>query len=72
MKAGDDRKKPDWFARKACNYVTSAYQCMNLLLGECKTLQEVNDMKDKQLQQTLAKLESDIAGWDSEKCPVVR
>jgi len=72
IKAGDDRKKPDWLARKACNYMTSAYQCMNLFLGECKNLQEVNDMKDEQMPQTLATLERDIASWDSEKCPVVR
>ena len=72
LKAGDDRKKPNFLARKACNYVTAVVHCGNLLIGECRTLEDVNKLKDEQMKPTITHLESNIPGWDSEKCPAVR
>jgi len=72
FQAGDDGKKPDWLARKACNYVTSVLHCGNLLVGECITLEELNKMKDEQIQPIISQLEQTTRGWDSEKCPAVR
>ena len=72
LKAGDDGKKPNFLARKACNYVTAVVHCGNLLIGECTTLEEVNKQKDEQMKPTITHLESNMPGWDSEKCPAVR
>ena len=70
--AGDDGR-PDWLARKTCNYMISAIDhCSNLLLGKCYTAEEVNEMKDAQLGAILDQLKSSIDTWDSKKCPPVR
>jgi len=69
---GDDGR-PNWMARKACNYITSSVDhCGNLLLGDCYSLQEVTDMKDQQLPEIVSKLEQMNIAWDSRKCPVVK
>merc|ERR550519_122232 len=69
--AGDDGR-PDWFARKACNYVTAAVEeCGNTLIGECLTEEQVNTEKDRQIVSVLKGLSSNEE-WDSEKCPAVK
>jgi len=69
--AGDDGR-PDWYARKACNYVTAAVEeCVNTLIGECLTEEEVNTQKDRQIVSVLKGLSSNEE-WDSEKCPPVK
>eukprot|EP00090_Calanus_glacialis_P004220 TRINITY_DN13121_c0_g1_i1.p1 TRINITY_DN13121_c0_g1~~TRINITY_DN13121_c0_g1_i1.p1 ORF type:complete len:187 (-),score=48.60 TRINITY_DN13121_c0_g1_i1:438-998(-) len=69
---GDDGK-PDWMARKSCNYMTAAVEdCGNKLIGDCKTEKEVTDRKDEQLKNVLVKLKSSIADWDSDKCPAIK
>merc|ERR1711892_1443394 len=71
IKSGDDGK-PDWKARKSCNYMTTAiYPCTSLLLGGCNTKQEVDKMNEHQLKGILEKLESTVEEWDSDKCPPV-
>merc|ERR1719228_1949164 len=33
---GDDKKKPDWLARKSCNYLSDTIEtCSNKLIGAC-------------------------------------
>eukprot|EP00091_Calanus_sinicus_P010705 TRINITY_DN2469_c0_g1_i4.p1 TRINITY_DN2469_c0_g1~~TRINITY_DN2469_c0_g1_i4.p1 ORF type:complete len:177 (+),score=51.30 TRINITY_DN2469_c0_g1_i4:162-692(+) len=69
---GEDGK-PDWAARKSCNYMTAAVEdCGNKLVGECKTEEEVTARKDEQLKNVLVKLKSSIAAWDSDKCPAIK
>eukprot|EP00092_Neocalanus_flemingeri_P052376 GFUD01061215.1.p1 GENE.GFUD01061215.1~~GFUD01061215.1.p1 ORF type:complete len:222 (-),score=93.20 GFUD01061215.1:242-907(-) len=72
FEAGDDGR-PDWMARKACNYMTAAVEeCGNKLVGECNSEQEVTDMKDHQLKGILMQLQMSVQEWDSEKCPAVK
>merc|ERR1712055_1028073 len=72
IRAGDDGR-PDWFARKSCNYITGAVEeCAEGLVGECNTEEEVNKMKDEQIEGMLDQLSKSIAEWDSEKCPPVK
>jgi len=69
-KKGDDNK-PDWFARKSCNYLTEAVDtCGNKLLA-CKPEADVNIQKNRQLNNILTQLEDQVTTWDSTKCPVV-
>jgi len=70
--AGDDGR-PDWMARKSCNYVTAAVEdCMNELIGECYSEEEINRKKDNQLDGKMEQLSESISEWDSEKCPVIK
>ena len=70
--AGDDGR-PNWMARKACNYMTDAVEtCGDLLIGECNSEEEVTAAKDHQLTGILHQLQSSIQEWDSDKCPPVR
>eukprot|EP00092_Neocalanus_flemingeri_P091234 GFUD01115642.1.p1 GENE.GFUD01115642.1~~GFUD01115642.1.p1 ORF type:complete len:190 (+),score=61.29 GFUD01115642.1:53-622(+) len=70
--AGDD-EKPDWMARKSCNYVTAAVEdCGNKLVGECNTEEQVTAMKDRQLKGNLVQLQTSLDEWDSDKCPAVK
>merc|ERR1719222_148311 len=67
----DDR--PDWMARKSCNYITATIEeCTNQLVGECATEEEVNEMKDGQIEGILEQLSDTIQEWDSEKCPAIK
>merc|ERR1712212_1106398 len=72
MAAGEDGR-PDWMARKSCNYITATIEeCTNQLVGDCATEEEVNDMKDGQLEGLLEQLSDTIKEWDSEKCPAIK
>merc|ERR550517_483617 len=72
MGKGDDGR-PDFAARKACNYLQdSVEECGNILLGECNTAEKVAEIKDNQIRGTLKNLETSIHHWDSEKCPAVK
>ena len=69
---GDDGR-PDWMARKSCNYMTAAVEdCGNKMIGKCKTEEEVIEMKDYQFQGILNQLATTLDEWDSEKCPAVK
>ena len=71
--AGGDDGKPNWMARKSCNYVQVAVEdCTNLLLGDCYSQKEVDNMKSQQLKGILSKIETEIDEWDSSLCPLVR
>jgi len=71
MVAGEDGR-PDWMARKSCNYITATIEeCTNLLVGDCATEEEVNDMKDGEIEHNLMQLSNTIKEWDSEKCPAI-
>jgi len=68
---GDDGR-PDFHARKACNYAEQAIQgCGNLLPGACFTQEQVDEKKDAEIASILKSLESQIPNWDTSKCPAV-
>jgi len=70
--AGDDGR-PNWMARKSCNYMTSAVDhCTNMLIGNCHTMEEVVEMKDQQLKDIIKQVQSSVDGWNSDMCPPVR
>merc|ERR1711942_409924 len=70
--AGDDGR-PDWLARKSCNYMTKTIEeCSEGMVGECMTEEEVNEMKDHQLEGILEQLSETINEWDSQKCPAMK
>merc|ERR1712215_580474 len=72
FKAGNDAR-PDWMARKSCNYmVASVEDCGTLLIGDCYTKKEVTKMKDDQIVKVLEQLQSTVKEWDSEKCPATK
>merc|ERR1719228_1686750 len=72
MLAGED-DRPDWFARKACNYLTATVEdCYGKLIGDCNTEEDVNDMRDQAIPGVLEQLSENVEEWDSEKCPVVK
>ena len=71
FEAGEDGR-PDWLARKSCNYMTAAVEECGSLLQHCATLEELNAMKDEQLNNILHTLQMSVKSWDSEKCPVVK
>merc|ERR1712098_404910 len=69
---GEDGR-PDWIARKSCNYLTESVEiCGNKIVGACGTQEEIDEEKDDQLKVALAQIEKHISSWDSEKCPVVK
>merc|ERR1712058_13702 len=65
-------KRPDWMARKSCNYLTDIIdKCGNILVG-CKTQAEVDQEKDEQLKDSLANVKEKLLTWDSTKCPAIK
>jgi len=70
---GDDRKKPDWLARKSCTYLSESVEdCGNKLVGVCKSKEEVTKEKDEQLKAALVQVKENIPSWDSDKCPAMK
>jgi len=64
--------RPNFHARKACNYAEEAIQgCGNQLPGECFTQEQVDEKKDAEIANLLRSLESQIPNWDTSKCPAV-
>merc|ERR1711955_171184 len=70
---GDDGR-PDWLARKSCNYITSSLDVCpgHLRAGGCKTEEEITQMKDKLMAATLKQVVATVESWHSHKCPAVR
>jgi len=65
--------RPDFAARKACNYMETAIQtCGDSLEGECFTHNEIMKMKDDTTGNILKQLQSSLQEWDSNKCPAVK
>merc|ERR1711970_1310227 len=65
--------RPDWMARKSCNYLTEVYEtCGNMLVGVCKSQEEVDNEKDEQLKMASQQVAARIPNWDSEKCPPMK
>merc|ERR1712228_973098 len=58
----------------SCNYMTSAVEdCGNMLMKDgCNTQEEVNEMKDHQMEGILHQLQQSVEEWDTDKCPVVK
>jgi len=71
--AGPDGRD-DFKARKSCNYLQeSIEECGNLLLeGNCKTEEEITEMKDKNIRIVMKQLQTTVYHWDSEKCPAIK
>jgi len=66
----DDR--PDWRARKTCNYITTAIEdCANKMIGECYTEEEVAIIIDQEIPQMMEQLSTSVKEWNSELCPVI-
>merc|ERR1712142_1370742 len=69
--SGGEDGRPDWFARKNCNYLTATIgDCYGKLIGDCSTEEEVNEMRDLVIPGVLEQLSDSDEEWDSEKCPV--
>jgi len=70
---GDDGR-PDWLARKSCNYITTSLDVCpdHLRAGGCKSEEEVTTMKDALMEETLKQVKASVERWDSQKCPPVR
>jgi len=73
MKKGDDGR-PDFRARKACNYLEDAIEncSSHLTEHECNSEEQVTAMKDEQIKTILTQLKSSVQEWDSCKCPTVK
>jgi len=73
MRRGDDGR-PNFRARKACNYMMEAVEdCGNKLMQHgCNSEEEVIAMKDFRLGKVLEVIKSSIAEWDSCKCPPMK
>merc|ERR1719450_1142715 len=72
MAAGEDGR-PDWFARKNCNYLTATIEdCYGKMIGDCATEEEVNELRDEVIPGVLEQLSESDEKWDSEKCPAVK
>merc|ERR1719245_2158085 len=72
MSKGEDGR-PDYFARKNCNYLTATVEdCYGKLIGDCHTEEEVNELRDEVIPGVLKQLSESDEEWDSEKCPVVK
>merc|ERR1712212_369479 len=68
---GEDGR-PDWQARKSCNYMTATIEgCTNKLQG-CMTEERVNAYKDLQFKKTLEDVKDRVPNWDSDKCPAAK
>merc|ERR1719209_1121675 len=60
-------------ARKSCNYLTEVYEtCGNMLVGVCKSQEEVDKDKDEQLKEAEKQVAARVPSWDSEKCPPMK
>merc|ERR1739844_108447 len=68
---GDDGR-PDWLARKTCNYMTESVEVCADILKDCYSDEEVTEQKDTTLKSVLEQIKSSIDEWDSEKCPPVK
>merc|ERR1711955_125298 len=70
---GDDGR-PDWVARKTCNYLTGSIEdCGNKLVASgCVSQEEVDRMKDNQMAASLQQVKDNVQSWDSTKCPPVK
>merc|ERR1719392_527580 len=72
MAAGEDGR-PDWFARKNCNYLTATIEdCYGKMIGDCATEEDVNELRDEVIPGVLEQLSESDEKWDSEKCPAVK
>jgi len=70
---GDDKKKPDWLARKSCNYLTDTIEtCSNKLIGACGDEDDINKVKDDQLKHAHKQVMEHVPAWKADKCPVVK
>merc|ERR1712179_42633 len=73
FRQGDDGKRPDWLARKSCNYLTESVEtCGNKQVGVCFTQEEIDKKKDEQLKIALEQVRTNIPAWDSNKCPAIK
>ena len=71
IKKGDDGR-PNWEARKSCNFVTAAIEDCSNLFKACYSEDDVNALKDQQFANVVNQLESIMEGWDSDKCPPIK
>jgi len=71
MEAGDDGA-PNFYSRKSCNYVRdTVVTCVDLLVGDCYSEDEVDTMRASRFDDVIAHLER-AEEWDSDLCPSVK
>jgi len=71
LQAGDDGR-PDFYARKSCNYLTEAVEMCSEAVEHCYDSDEMTSMKDDQMAHVLDMVKGSIKEWDPEKCPAVK
>jgi len=71
LQAGDDGR-PDFYARKSCNYLTEAVEKCSGAVEHCYDSDELTSMKDDQMANVLDMVKGSIKEWDPEKCPAVK
>jgi len=73
MKAMEDGR-PNYRARKTCNYLMDAIEtCPNKLTeDDCNTEEMVTNMKDSQIKRVMENIGQSLADFDSCKCPAVK
>merc|ERR1712126_143707 len=69
---GDDGRKPDFMARKSCNFLTDSVEDCTTILISCHTEEEVIQDKDKQMKEALKQVNNFVPNWDSQKCPAAK
>jgi len=74
MTAKEEDGRPDYKARKTCNYLVDAIEtCGNKLMQhKCNTEEAVTTMKDAQISKVLTSIGQSVEGFDSCKCPAVK
>merc|ERR1712055_314997 len=70
VEASKNDGRESFVARKSCNYMTAAVDtCGDKLVGNCYTQEQVEELKDDQIEKVMDQLKAAITEWDHEKCP---
>ena len=66
--------KPNYRARKSCNFIVSVENCADKLKDNGYTSDEeaLEKIKDTSIWDIIGNLNTTVSGWDSCKCPPVR
>merc|ERR1719481_392089 len=64
--------RPQFYERKSCNYLTEVIEECPEIFADCYDEEQLNELKDKQVESTLEKIEAAFEDWDSQKCPAAK
>eukprot|EP00092_Neocalanus_flemingeri_P002518 GFUD01002694.1.p1 GENE.GFUD01002694.1~~GFUD01002694.1.p1 ORF type:complete len:196 (-),score=52.99 GFUD01002694.1:156-743(-) len=63
--------KPNYYARKTCNYLTTAFQdCFNIM-GKCLPEEKLTNQKDLLIKEAV-KNTVEYPGFQTDKCPITK